>query len=289
VLPLLPLLKERTLKDFMLKTDDTGVRVLDRDDPRGRKRGHLWMYRGQGGNVFVEYTPDWSAEGPQAILKNRVGYIQCDGYAGYEALFTPGSPRIELGCYMHARRGFEKAHQAGDVRATEILGLIRKLYFVETKATEDGVDHEERLKRRLKDSAPVYGDIFELLEEWKSQVPDKTPLGKAIGYALNRQVQLGRFLEDGRIDLDNGEVERLIKLIAVTRKNYLFFGSDEGAKRGAAVYTLILSCECLGIDCWEYFRDVLPKLGSSDFPNSRLAELLPEEWLKSKRGNGEAR
>ena len=237
----------------------------------------------------MEYTPDWSAEGPQAILKDRVGYIQCDGYAGYAALFVPGSPRIELGCWMHGRRGFEKTHQAGDSRATMILGLIQKMYRVERQANEDGVDDEERLKRRLKDSAPVYEEIFELLDRWAPEVPEKTPLGKAIGYARNRRIQLGRFLEDGRIGLDNGEVERLIRLIAVTRKNYLFFGSDEGAKRGAAVYTLILSCECLGIDCWEYFRDVLPKLGASDFPNSRLVELLPEEWLKSRHGNGEAR
>jgi transposase len=286
LLPLVPLLKERTLKAFLLKTDDTGVLVLDSDDPRGRKRGHLWVYRGQGGDLFVEFTPSWSAEGPQAILKQRVGYIQCDGYAGYDALFGGESPRTEIGCWMHGRRGFEKAYRAGDSRGGIILELIQKLYAVERQADQEAVDETERLRRRLEQSAPVYEEIFELLDRWAPEVPPKTPLGKAIGYARNRRVQLGRFLEDGRIGLDNGEVERLIRLIAVGRRNYLFFGSDEGARRAAAVYTLILSCQCLGIDPWEYFRDVLPKLGASDFPHRRLAELLPEEWQKRRLDAG---
>ena len=78
---LVPLLKKRTLKDFLVQTDDTGFLVLDSSDPRGRKRGHIWLYVGEGGNVFAEYTPDWSAEGPQAVLMQREAYIQVDGYA----------------------------------------------------------------------------------------------------------------------------------------------------------------------------------------------------------------
>jgi transposase len=231
-------LKKRTLQSFMVQTDDTGVRVLDRDDPRGVKRGHLWPYVGDGANVFVEYTPTWSGDGPQAVLTNRTGLIQCDGYAGYQPLFEEGSGRIEVGCWMHGRRGFEQAYQAGDQRGAVILELIQKLYAVERKADQDGVDHHERLKRRLEQSAPVYHEIFELLDQWAPQVPPKTPLGKAIG-------------------------------------------SDLGAQRAANIYSVILSCELLGIDPWAYLRDILPKLGSCSFPASRLSELLPEEWLKS--------
>jgi transposase len=278
-------LKSRTLIGFMVQTDDTGVRVLDRDDPRGVKRGHLWPYVGDGANVFVEYTPTWSGDGPQAVLMNRTGYIQCDGYAGYQPLFEEGCPRVEVGCWMHGRRGFEYAYQAGDQRGAVILQLIQKLYAVERQADQDGVDHHERLKRRLEQSAPVYEEIFELLDQWAPQVPPKTPLGKAIGYARNRRVQLSRFLEDGRIALDNGRAERLIRTIAVGRKNWLFFGSDLGAQRAANIYSVILSCELLGIDPWACLRDVLPMLGSCSFPSSRLSELLPEEWLKRQNQN----
>ena len=96
--PVVALLKQRTLADALLHTDDTGVRVLDRDDARGVKRGHLWPYVGQGGNVFVEYTPDWSGRGPQGVLADFRGYLVVDGYKGYQAFFGPTSARIEVGC-----------------------------------------------------------------------------------------------------------------------------------------------------------------------------------------------
>jgi len=111
-------------------------------------------------------------------------------------------------------------------------------------------------------------------------VPPKTPLGKAPAYARNRYVPLGRFLENGRVPVDNGEVERLIRMIALGRKNWLFLGSDEAGRRAASVYSLVLSCYRLGVDPWAYFRDVLPKLGDTRFPASRLAELLPEAWAQ---------
>jgi transposase len=284
--PLVALLKRRTLADFLLHTDDTGVRVLDKDDARGVKRGHLWPYVGQGGNVFVEYTPDWSGQGPQAVLADFHGYLVVDGYKGYEALFGPASPRTEVGCWMHARRGFERAWQAGDARGGTVLALVQKLYAVERQASavglppEASLTPEARLALRLEKSAPVYAELFDLLEQWAPHVPPKTPLGKAIAYARNRYVPLGRFLEDGRVPVDNGEVERLIRMIALGRKNWLFLGSDAAGHRAASVYSLVLSCYRLGMDPWAYFRDVLPKLGDTRFPASRLGELLPEAWAQ---------
>ena len=278
--PLCKLLKERTLEDFILHVDDTGVRVLDRNDPRGIIKGHLWPYVGAGGNVFVDYTRTWSGQGPQAILFDRVGPVVCDGYAGFGPLFQFPSPRLEVGCWMHGRRGFEKAYQAGDKRGALILELIQKLYAVEREANKDGLDYRERFKRRRQYSAAIVADVFALLDEWMTVVPPKTPLGKAIAYVRNRRVQLRRFLQDARIPLDNGKVERLIKRIAIGRKSWLFIGSDNAATCAANIYSVILSCELIGIDPWAYLKDVLPKLASNSFPHSRLNELLPEEWYK---------
>ncbi|ADO75200.1 Transposase [Stigmatella aurantiaca DW4/3-1] len=99
-------------------------------------------------------------------------------------------------------------------------------------------------------------------------------------YPSSRNVPLGRFLEDGRVPLDKGEAERLIKRIVLGRKNRLFLGSDAAGHRAAAVYSLLLSCYRLEMDPWAYFRDVLPKLGDTRFPASRIAELLPEAWAQ---------
>ena len=281
--PVVEVLKQKTLQDFLVQTDDTGLRVLDKDDPRGIKRGHLWPYVGEGGNLFVEYTPDWSGEGPQKILSQRKGYIQVDGYAGYNALFGPTSPRVEVGCWMHTRRGFERAFKAGEPRAGMVLTHIQRLYAVEREATAQNLTPQERGQLRLEKSASIYTDLFSALEQLEPQVAPKTPLGKAITYASLRYVQLGRFLEDGRLPLDNGEVERLNKLIAIGRNNYLFAGSDAAGHRAAHAYSLVLSCYRLEIDPWAYLRDVLPKLGDTRFPSSRIEELLPEAWLQQQR------
>ncbi|EAU64968.1 IS66 family transposase [Stigmatella aurantiaca] len=113
LLPGVQLLKQRTLGDGLLHTDDTGVRVLDSDDARGIKRGHLWPYVGQGGNVFVEYTPTWSGQGPQAVLATYKGYLVADGYAGYQPLFGPTSPRTEVGCRVGGDVAAPAPHSPG--------------------------------------------------------------------------------------------------------------------------------------------------------------------------------
>ena len=150
---------------------------------------------------------------------------------------------------MHARRGFERAYVAGDARGATVLTLVQTLYAVERQAQEAGLSPEARLTLRLTHSLPVYEELFGLLEQWAPHVPAKTPLGKAIAYARNRALPLGRFLEDGRLPLDNGEVERLIKLIVLGRKNWLFLGSDAAGHRAASVYSLVLSCYATAWAC----------------------------------------
>ena len=278
MIPLVDLLKDFTLRDFIVQTDDTGMRVLEPDDPRGIKRGHIWLYVGDGQHVFADYTPDWSGAGPQAILMERRGYIQADGYAGYDTLFKPGCGRTEVACWMHARRGFEKAFRAGDLRGGSILALVQQLYAVERAAKDGGATAEQRHAQRLQHSIAPYEEIFSLLDQWAPQVAPKTPLGQAITYARNRRIELGRFFEDGRIALDNGEVERLIRVIATMRKSSLFVGSDAAGHRAAIVLSLVLACYRIDLDPWAYFRDILPLLGASRFSASRLPELLPAAW-----------
>ncbi|MGZ3457157.1 MAG: IS66 family transposase [Archangium sp.] len=213
--PLVALLKQRTLAGSMLHTDDTGVRVLDKDDARGVKRGHLWPYVGLGGNVFVEYTPDWSGKGPQGVLADFRGYLVVDGYKGYEALFGPTSPRIEVGCWSRVRRASGDSPASWACRSTAYSFCTSVSTMPPRASPATYARSKPRRALRLAHSRPVYEELFGLLEQWAPLVPAKTPLGKAIAYARNRYVPLGRFLEDGRLPVDNGEVERLIKLIVL--------------------------------------------------------------------------
>lgn len=276
--PIAQAIGKQALASHLLQTDDTGLRVLDPDHPHGIKRGHIWVYVGDHLWSAFHYTPDWKGEGPQGFLKGREGWIQADGYKGYDALFSrEGATAIEVGCWSHARRGWVDALEGGDVRAAIAVKLVGKLFEVERAATEAKEDPDQRLLRRLRDSKPVLDQLARWVADVAKFEPPKSPLAKAAGYVINQWKPLNRFLEDGRLPIDNNASERALRAIALGRKNYLFAGSDVGAARAATLYTIIGTCALCGVEPWAYLADVLEKLASG-WPNGRLAELLPPNW-----------
>ena len=279
--PLAKALQKDTLSRYLLSLDDTGLCVLDRDEPSGAKRGHLWCYVGDGDKVlFYHYTPTWKAAEPCALLQQkRGGVIQGDGYAGYQRAEFPGPepPPKRAGCWAHARRKFVAALDAGDTRASIAVTLIRKLYAVESDAREQQLDAGALLLRRQAISKPVAEQLGQWVVKLQGAVPPKSPLSKALTYAVRQWSTLIVFLDDGQIPIDNNHVERQIRPIALGRKNWLFAGSDEGAKRAAILMTLIGNCALNKIPLRPYLQDVIERL-SNNWPHSRLAELLPAAW-----------
>jgi hypothetical protein len=283
--PVALVLRDRTLASFVLSLDDTGLRVLDREAPDGAKRGHLWTYIGDGQVLFCSYTPNWEAEGPCAILNlKRGGIIQGDGYAGYgkATVFTGPDPPKRAGCLAHARRKFVVAMQAGDVRATVAVSLIAKLYQIEEQARRDKLDSPTLTERRQTLSKPIMAELHQWVGKLHGTVLPKTPLGKALTYAVRQWAMLELFLEDGRIPIDNNHVERALRPVAVGRKNWLFAGSDEAAKRAAVLMTIIGNCTLNGVPVKDYLVDVIMRLANG-WPQSRIAELLPAAWLSEKQ------
>lgn len=275
--PLYRRIGERCLTRSHLGVDDTGLAVLDRSDSRGIKRGHLWPFRSDS-EVYFVYTPSWQGKPIQELLKDFHGTLQTDGFSGLDALYRrPGAP-IRAGCLAHLRRRFVNAFELGDLRAAGPLLLIQKLYAVEKKASEDALDAAARQRRREEFSRPLMTALRAQVDSLCYHAPPKTPLGRAITYALRQWDTLTVFLDDGALRPDNNDVENTIRPVALGRRNWLFAGSDEGAKRLAILYTLLGSCQLAGIaDPWAYLRDVLSKL-SHNWPQSRLDELLPQSW-----------
>jgi len=264
----------------LLQTDDTGLRVLDRDSPHGIKKGHVWVYVGDGKWAAFVYTPTWQAGPVQAFLADRKGYLQHDGYKGYDGLHeAEESEIIEVGCNAHFRRGFVDTLEAGDHRAAVALDLFKKLYQVEHAA--DGKSAEERCALRQTYSRPITERLRAWMDETLGREPPQSKLAKAIQYGVNRWEALTRFLDDGILPLDNNASERALRTIAVGRSNYLFAGSDTGAERAVIAYTILGTCTLCGIDPLEYLRDVLTKL-SGRWPNARLPELLPPNWAEAR-------
>ncbi len=280
--PLYKALLGRVVVRSHLSLDDTPVRVLDRAHEKGIKRGHLWSFCSDEEVVYF-YTPNWKGEPIVELLRDFFGVLQTDGLAGLNSLYKKQerTPK-RAGCMAHARRKFVQALEAGDARAAVVLALMRKLYQLEAKATEQNLDSFGRLHLRQSQSAQVMAQLEKELSQLHAQAPPKTPLGQAVGYAMRQWKTLQTFLHDGAVQIDNNHCERTLRPIGLGRKNWLFGGSDEGASWLAIHQTLLSTAQLVGIrDPWEYLRDVLLKL-SRGWPHARLSELLPKEWLAAR-------
>jgi transposase len=275
--------RRRTLLSSLISPDDTGMPVLDREHPRGIRRGHIWTYVGDQDQVaFCEYTPDWKKEGPCSVLEEFTGdVIQGDGYAGIDRIFRGPDPPIRAGCMDHCRRRFVKAMQSGHTEAALAVSLIGKLYHVEAEARREKVDRAELLRRRQTISRPVMDQLGRVIADLHNRVVPKSPVGKATTYAINQWQTLSVFLDDPRVPLSNAHVERQQRRTAILRKASLFAGSDEGGRRMAILETAVVCCELAGAPLFEYLRDVFAKL-AGNWPNSRLGELLPAAWLAAR-------
>ncbi|WP_437715939.1 transposase [Sorangium sp. So ce448] len=179
---------------------------------------------------------------------------------------------------------FFEAMTSDRERATVAIGFIRKLYAID-KATKE-LPPSRRTEQRRTDAEPVLVAFRVWLETEDLLVLPRSPIAGAIGYALNQWTALNRFLEDGRLRLDNNRSELELRREAVGRKNWIFVGSKDGAEWNATIVSLIASCALHGIEPWAYLRDVLILLPT--WPPERIIELAPKSW-KQTLENADAR
>lgn len=273
-------------------TDDTPIGVLA--PGKGRtKTGRIWTYvvdeRPWAGNrppaAFYRYSQDRKGERPANHLAGFAGFIHADGYAGYEALTRstappgqPGQRIVHAACWAHARRKLYDVHQkTRSPIAAEGLRRIGALYDIEREI--NGLPSGHRRSVRAERSTPLLADLRVWMETERRRLSSKTDLAKALQYALSRWDTLARFAIDGRLAIDNNVAERALRGIAVTRKNFLFLGSDQGGDRAAIIYTVLETARLNGIDPEAWLADVLDKLarGRSQLD---LDPLMPWNWEK---------
>ncbi len=274
LLPIVRYLKQLILLSRIINTDDTPVPVLD-DSRTQTRKGYLWTYIGDRYTVVFDYTPTHSRDGPVAFLGEYAGYVQADAYKGYDAFFETGKA-TEVGCWAHTRRKFYDARTTDPRCAHEMLALIGKLYAVERQAKENELDGSAIKELRQQHSKPVLDEISTRLNDWSIELLPKSRIGQAVSYARAQWEALNRYLDAGDLDIDNNLSERVLRTVAIGRKNWLFAGSDEGAKRAAVIYSLIATCKLCRIDPFAYLRDVLDRV--STHPASRIADLTPLGW-----------
>jgi transposase len=284
--PLWRLMREDLLRSTKLFVDETTAPVLD--PGRGRtKTGYFWVlarddrpWRGRAPPAVVySYAPGRGGEHARELLRGYTGVLQTDAYAAYRSLADPkraGSAVTLAFCWAHWRRQwFDIAKSPPAPVAAEVLKRIAELYRIEAEIR--GEDADERRAVRQQKSKPLIAALRDWLEKTLPQLPRGSSIAQAIRYGFNQWDGLLRFLDDGRIEIDSNTVERSMRPVALTRKNALFAGSDEGAENWAMLASLIETCKLHGINPEAYFADVLTKL-INDWPNRRISELLPWSW-----------
>jgi transposase len=265
--------REITAADY-LQTDDTSITILG--DDGGSFKGRIWTYLDPlTRQVMFDATPTHERDGPAAFLAEFRGKLQADAYSGYDGLYQSGRV-IEIGCWAHARRPFVEAFMT-DTSAALMIALIQQLYQVERDAAE--LDPEARRARRQEHSVPLLAKIDAERQALARTVLPKSPVGEAVRYLTNQWAALQRFVEDGRLAIDNNRAENQLRLVAVGRKNWLFAGSFEGARRAALLYSLVQSCKLIDVPPFEYLKDVLRRLPTH--PHRLIDQLTPRGWART--------
>jgi transposase len=274
--PIVREMKRELLAGDYLQVDETPVRMMDPEVQGRCAMGYLWVAGRPGGDVIFEFHPGRGKEFAVALVGSFEGFMQRDGYGVYAALAREKPGLIPVGCWSHGRRKFVEALEERPNEAGLLVTEIRKLYLIERHARDECLVPEQRRRLRQEKSAPILAAFKLRLEELRPGCLPQSPLGKAIRYALAEWEPLNRYLQDGRLEIDNNLTENAIRPSAIGKKNWLFIGHPEAGWRSAVIYSVIASCRRRGIDPWEYVRDVLKRLPG--MKQSQVPTLLPRCW-----------
>ena len=277
--PLYRALKLEVLQSGYLHADETPIKVLDNNKKGKAHRGYFWVYNHSPGKmVFFDYQEGRGESGPQGILKEYKGYLQTDGYQVYDA-FDKREEIILLHCMAHARRYFIEAVNNDADRANYALERFQQLYAIERNCKEKNLTHQERKEARKKEALPILEELGSWMKAQYIQTLPKSPIGKALAYNIERWDKLCLYTTNGMLNIDNNPVENSIRPVAIGRKNYLFCGSHEAAKRTAMLYSLLGTCKMNGVNPFVWLKDILERIPSFQIKN--IKELLPHIWVQT--------
>ncbi len=265
--PLLNLLQEEVLAGSYLNIDETTLQVLQEPGRDPTSKSYMWIFRrGDPGRpiLIYQYHPTRSGDVARSFLEDFTGFVQTDGYSGYDFLDHADHIR-HIGCWAHVRRKFMDVINAqGKNRKTGAadmaLSYIGKLYKLEKEAKAKSLSPTEVYRLRQTEAKPILDDMHRWLTRKSVQTPPKGLLGKAVSYALKQWDRLVGYLEDGRLAPDNNSAENAIRPFVVGRKNWLFSGTPEGAEASALLYSLIETAKANRLEPYAYLRHIFEKL-----------------------------
>lgn len=265
---------------FCCNTDATGVSVQplkgDMKKKQPCRRGHFFVQLFDKAHAFFEYVPRETSDAVKSLMAGYTGYVQADAKSVYDILYRGDDDEddvcVEVGCWAHARRKYWEAAIAGSPVAREALLRIQRIFEADDKLK--GLEPDVRKRLREERVRPYVEAFFEWAHPEHQKVKGtRGPLSSALGYSINQEDALKRFLDDGRLGLDNNSSERALRTIATGRKSWLFVGSDDSAQSAGAFFSLIASCKLHRLEPEAYLRDLLRVL--PHWPKDRYLELAP--------------
>ena len=274
--PLIEILREELRAGPLINADETPLQVLNEPGRANITKSYMWVFRGgrpldRGGGTIVifDYRPTRSGdEILKEYLTGYTGYVQTDGYIGYEVLTRLSV--IHAGCWAHVRRKFVEVVQAvekarkGKERsgcsADVAMSKIRRLYEIEREAKNRELTGKDLLQFRREHALPLLEEFHNWLKARIGGTPPKGLLGTAMNYALKQWPRLVVYVEDPHVGLDNNAAENAIRPFAVGRKNWLFAGSPAGARASANSYSLVETAKANGLEPYRYLRYIFERL-----------------------------
>jgi transposase len=278
---------------FCLSTDATGIAIqptrLDDGTRQPCRKGHFFVVLADRDHVFFEYQPKHTSAAVSEMFKGFSGYIQADAHTIYDALFRgPASPDPdgevsaeppkEVGCWSHARRKFWEAAVCKHRLGVEGLARINAIFTTDKPLWK--LPPAKRHALRQQYVRPLVDAFFAWAKATSAVTTERGLVATALGYAVRQEAPLRRFLEDGRLRLENNGAERALRPIAVGRKNWLFCGSDDHASAAANLFSLVASCKLHELDPEAYLADVIRVMPY--WPRERYLELAPKYWARTR-------
>jgi transposase len=275
LMPLYTLMCSRVKNSFALHTDDTPIRLLN-----PLRTAYAWVYVGDRLNPYTVFdlSPGRQQEFPEKFLTGYRGFMHADGYAGYNPIYAAGATHI--GCWMHVRRNFFEAKENDPARSHEAIARIRLLYEVEATAKEKHLTGAELAAYRQEHARPLLMSFADWLAKEVPRTLPKSKIGEAFVYAANQWPTLIRYVEDGRLTIDNSPAEQAIRPLAVGRRNWLQIAGDGGLKSAAVLLSVAASAKRHGVNPWAYLRHILSEKAARE-PDADLTDLLPDAWAQA--------
>ena len=280
--PLYEVLKSEVMKANYVQADETTTPVINKETHKAAKE-YLWMVRAVMERLVLFHYDQGSRAGAVIeSLANRYnfkGYLQCDGFAGYETAFKTNPDVRLVNCMVHIRRHLEHALDENRPMAEHGLKEIQHLYKIEHMCDDTQMSFDERKAKRQELSRPIMEAMKLWMETEGLKYSESSLIGKAITYAYTRWDNMMRYLEDGRLLLDNNLAENEIRPITLGRKNYLFCGNHEAAQNMAVVCSLLATCRNHDVNPRDYLNDVISQMPyHTKASYEELLQLLPHKW-----------